>query len=193
MLSAGAKAAFAYDPRNGGEVWRVEFDDFSVAPRPVYRDGIAYVVTGITHPELWAIRTDSTGNLTETESVLWRLKSRVSKTASPLLIDDLIYLVSDDGIVNCIDAKNGEPVWQKRIGGEFSGSPIFGDGHIYFCDRDGQSTVIKPGRKFDAVATNTLDDGMMASPAVDGRALILRTKSHLYRIENSAPAADGPP
>jgi outer membrane protein assembly factor BamB len=193
MLSGGAKAAFAYDPRSGNELWRIEFDDFSVAPRPVYRDGIAYLVTGITHPELWAIRTESSGNLTETDRILWRLKSRVPKTASPLLIDGHIYLVSDDGIVNCIDAKDGEPVWQKRIGGAFSASPIFGDGKIYFCDREGQTTIIKPGRKFEAVSTNTLDDGMMASPAVDGRALILRSKSHLYRIEDSAPAADRSP
>jgi len=193
MLSGGAKAAFAYDPRTGGEVWRIEFDDFSVAPRPIYRDGIAYLVTGITHPELWAIRVESKGNISETDSVLWRLKSKVPKTASPLLIDGLIYLVSDDGIVSCIDSQNGESVWQKRIGGSFAASPIYGDGHIFCCDRDGQTTVIKPGRKFESVATNTLDDGMLASPAVDGRALILRTKSHLYRIENSAPAADGSP
>lgn len=190
LLSGGAKAAFAYEPSTGSELWRIEFDDFSVAPRPIYQDGIAYMVTGITHPELWAIRTDAKGNLTNSDSVLWRLKSRVPRTASPILIDGLIYLVSDDGIVNCIDAASGEPVWQKRIGGSFAASPIYGDGHIYFCDRDGQSTVVKPGRKFEAVATNTLDDGLMASPAVDGRALYLRTKSHLYRIENSAPAGE---
>jgi len=190
MLSGGAKAAFAYDPRSGDEIWRIEFDDFSVAPRPIYRDGIAYLVTGITHPELWAIRADSKGNITETESVLWRLKSKVPKTTSPLLIDGLIFFVSDDGIVSCIDSQNGESLWQKRIGGSFSASPIYGDGNIYCCDRDGQTTVVKPGRKFETVATNMLDDGMMASPAVDGRALILRTKSHLYRIENSAPATN---
>jgi outer membrane protein assembly factor BamB len=183
MLSGGAKAAFAYDPRSGKELWRIEFDDFSVAPRPLYKDGIAYLVTGITHPELWAIRTGARGNLSETDNVLWRLKARVSKTASPLLIDGLIYMVSDDGIINCIDAATSDTVWQKRIGGAFAASPIYGGGSIYFCNQEGETTVIKPGRKFEALATNTLDDGLMASPAVDGRALILRTKTHLYRIE----------
>ena len=99
-------------------------------------------------------------------------------------------MVSDDGIINCIDAANGEPVWQKRIGGAFAASPIYGDGRIYFCDQDGETTVIKPGRKFEELAANTLDDGCMASPAVDEAALILRTKTHLYRIESKGAASD---
>ncbi|MCI0335273.1 MAG: PQQ-binding-like beta-propeller repeat protein [Planctomycetes bacterium] len=188
MISPGAKAAFAYDPRTGDEIWRIDYDDFSVAPRPVFHDGIAYLVTGITHPELWAIRLGPTGNLTDSDTVLWRLNSRVSKTASPLLVDGLIYMISDDGIVNCIDAATGDPVWQKRIGGAFAASPIYAAGRIYFCNQDGETTVLAPGRKFKELATNTLDDGCMASPAVDGDALILRTKTHLYRLEDSQPA-----
>jgi outer membrane protein assembly factor BamB len=185
MISPGAKATFAYDPRSGKELWRIDCDDFSVAPRPVFQDGIVYFVTGITHPELWAIRLGATGNLTESDSVLWRLKSRVSKTASPILVDGLIYMVSDDGIINCIDAAKGEPVWQKRIGGAFAASPIYADGRLYFCDQDGESTVIEPGRKFKELAVNALEDGCMASPIADGGALILRTKKHLYCIESS--------
>jgi outer membrane protein assembly factor BamB len=127
------------------------------------------------------------GNVTDTQ-VRWRLNSRVSKTASPLLIDGLIYMMSDDGIINCIDASTGNPAWSRRIGGRFAASPIYAGGiepRIYFCDQDGKTTVIKPGRKFEQLAANTLDDGCMASPAVDAGALILRTKSHLYRLEES--------
>lgn len=193
MISPGAKSTFSYDPRTGKEIWRIDYDDFSVAPRPVVHDDIAYVVTGITHPELWAIRLGATGNLTESDSVLWQLKARVAKTASPLYVDGLIYMISDDGIITCVDAANGKPEWQKRISGAFAASPIYANGHIYFCDRDGQTTLIKPGRKFEEVAANTLDDGCMASPAADGDALLLRTKSHLYRIENPelAPSSSG--
>ncbi len=188
MLSVGAKAAFAYDPRTGHDLWRVHFDDFSAAPRPLYKNGIAYLVTGLTHPELWAVRTDASGDVTDTQ-VLWRLKSRVARTVSPLLVDGLIYMISDDGILNCIDAATGEPAWSKRIGGRFAASPIYVSGiepRIYICDQDGQTTIIKPGHKFEQLAKNTLDDGCMASPAVDGRALLLRTKTHLYRIETAA-------
>jgi outer membrane protein assembly factor BamB len=188
LISPGAKSAFAYNPRTGKEIWRIEYDDFSVAPRPIFHNGIVYLVTGITHPELWAIRLGQTGNLTDSDAVLWRLKSRVSKTASPILVDGLIYMISDDGIVNCIDASNGKPVWQKRIGGAVAASPIYAAGRLYFCNQDGETTILAPGRKFKLLAQNQLDDGFMSSPAVDGNALILRTKSHLYRIENSTAA-----
>lgn len=185
LISPGAKAAFAYDPQTGEEIWRIDHDDFSVAPRPVFDNGILYLVTGITHPELWALRLGATGNLTESDAVLWRLNSRVSKTASPIFVDGLIYMVSDDGIVNCIDAKDGEAVWQKRIGGAFAASPIFAAGRLYFANQEGETTVLAPGRKFRKLAQNILDTGCMASPAADGDALLLRTKTHLYRIADT--------
>jgi outer membrane protein assembly factor BamB len=190
LISGGAKAAFAYDPRSGRELWRVEYDDFSVAPRPLYHNGTAYLVTGIIHPELWAIRTDGRGDLTYTDHIAWRLKSRVPRTASPLLIDGLIYMVNDDGVANCIDAATGGPVWSNRLGGRFAASPIYADGRLYFCDQDGQTTILKPGREHQELAANTLDDGCMASPAVAGKALFLRTKTHLYRIENAVAEGD---
>ncbi len=190
MLSCGAKALFAYDPRTGHERWRAYVDDFSVAPRPLYQDGIAYVVTGITHPELWAIQANAQGDLTESDSVLWRIKKGVPKTASPILVDGLIYMISDDGITHCIEIATGDPVWQKRIPGKFAASPIYADGRLYFCDQDGQTTILKPGREFETLATNTLDSGCMASPVADGKALILRTKTHLYRVETSSTGGE---
>jgi outer membrane protein assembly factor BamB len=189
-VSGGAKAAFAYNPRTGKEVWRVHYNDWSVAPRPLYQDGVTFIVTGLMRPELWAIRVNGRGDVTDTDKVVWRLKKAVAKTASPLLIEGLIYMVGDEGVASCIDAATGEQVWQKRIGGKFAASPIYGDGRIYFCDQDGQTTVVKPGREYEALASNTLDDGLLASPAADGRALYLRTKTHLYRVEAPTSAAD---
>jgi outer membrane protein assembly factor BamB len=185
LLSGGAKAAFGYDPRTGHEIWRIHFDDWSVAPRPLYQDGTAYLVTGLVHPQLWAVRVDGEGDVTETQ-VTWRLTQHVAKTASPILVDGLIYMLGDDGIATAVDAATGEVVCSKRIGGKFAGSPIYGDGRLYFCNQNGDTTIVKPGRTFETVATNTLDDGLMASPAVDGRALYLRTKTHLYRIETAS-------
>jgi outer membrane protein assembly factor BamB len=190
MLSGGAKAAFAYDPHTGHELWRIEFDAFSVAPRPLYQDGFAYLVTGTTNSELWAVRTDGRGDLTNTDHVTWRLKKGVPKTASPVLVDGLITMIGDEGVINCVDAATGELAWSKRLPGKFAASPIYGDGRLYFADQDGQTTVVKPGRKYEALATNTLDDGCMASPAVDGRALYLRTRTHLYRIEDTPSASN---
>ena len=111
------------------------------------------------------------------------LKTSVPKTASPLLVDGLIYMVNDDGVASCVDAKTGDVQWKKRIGGRYAASPIYADGHIYFFNQDGETVVIEPGRKFKQLATNTLDDGFLASPAVADGALFLRTKTHLYRID----------
>jgi outer membrane protein assembly factor BamB len=182
LVSGGAKATFGYDPSTGRELWRVQYDDWSVAPRPLYENGVAYIVTGLMHPELWAVKTDGTGDVTDTH-VPWRLKTSVAKTASPILVDGLIYMVSDDGVASCVEAASGDVVWKKRIGGRYASSPIVADGRVYFCNQDGLTTVIEPGREYKLLAANTLDDGFMASPAVAGNALYLRTKSHLYRIE----------
>jgi outer membrane protein assembly factor BamB len=94
-----------------------------------------------------------------------------------------LYMVSDDGLVSCLEKSSGKQVWRSRIGGTYAASPIYGDGRIYFCSQQGKTTVLKPGRSFEVLATNSLADGFMASPAVFGHALILRTKTNLYRIE----------
>jgi outer membrane protein assembly factor BamB len=185
MISVGAKAAFAYDPLSGSEYWRVYYDDWSCAPRPLYHDGTTYIVTGLMHPELWAIELGGKGDVTGTH-VTWRLTSGVAKTASPILVDGLIYLVNDDGVASCVDAATGEVAWKKRIGGRYASSPIYADGRIYFCNQDGETHVVQPGRTYEALAANTLDDGCLASPAVSGGALFLRTKTHLYRIQVAA-------
>jgi outer membrane protein assembly factor BamB len=184
MISVGAKAAFAYDPRTGDELWRVHFDDWSGAPRPLVDNSTTYIVTGLMHPELWAIELGGTGEVTDSH-VTWRVKRGVPKTASPLLVDGLIYMVGDDGVASCVEAASGDEIWRKRLGGRFASSPIYADGRIYFCDQEGTTTVVKPGREYEELATNTLDDGCMASPAASDAALYLRTKTHLYRIENA--------
>ncbi len=92
-------------------------------------------------------------------------------------------MVHDRGVAPRVEATTGEIVWQKRIGGAYSASPIYADGRIYFFSEDPKATVIEPARRLEVLAVNELDDGFMASPAVVGKALILRTKTHLYRIQ----------
>src|SRR5207247_685664 len=183
MFSAGAKAAYSYDPRTGRELWKVQHPDYSVAPRPIYGDGLVFFVTGLTKKELWAVRPDGTGDVTDTH-VAWKLNTHVGKYASPILVDGLIYTAADESFVTCIEAGTGKVVWTERIGGKYAASPIYGDGRLYFFDQQGTTTVLKPGRTFAVLATNTLASGFMASPAVAGKAFFLRTKTHLNRIES---------
>jgi len=86
-------------------------------------------------------------------------------------------------VASCIDAKTGEELWHNRLGGEFSASPLYADGRVYFCGQDGNTTVVKAAREYVELAKNKLDDGFMASPAVTGKSLILRTRSAIYRVE----------
>ena len=182
MLSAGAKAAYGYDPRTGRELWKVQYDDYSVAPRPLFDHGTAFFVTGLSLKELWAVKTDGQGDVTGT-GILWKCNTHVPKYASPLLIDGLIYTASDEGFVTCVEASTGQTVWTQRIGGRFAASPVYASGRIYLFDQQGKTTVLKPGRALETLATNTLANGFMASPAVSDSAFFLRTKTHLYRVE----------
>jgi outer membrane protein assembly factor BamB len=182
MFSIGAKAAYEYEPRTGRELWRVQYDAWSGAPLPVYRQGLVFVITGLGKTELLAVRADGSGDVTDTH-VAWRSDSMVAKTSSPVLVDDLLYFVADGGIVTCLETTTGQQVWRERLPGNYAASPIHADGRLYFCNQEGKTTVIKPGRTWEILATNTLETGLMASPAVAGKALFLRTKTHLYRVE----------
>jgi outer membrane protein assembly factor BamB len=183
LISIGAKASYGYDPRTGKEIWRVRYDDWSNAPRPVVGNGMAYLVTGFAKKQLLAVKLDGQGDVTDTH-VAWMQNKGIGRYASPLLIDGLLYLAVDESFVSCIDAATGEVVWNERIGGKYASSPIYADGRMYFPSQDGSTTVLKPGRKLEVLAKNQLDGSFMACPSVDGKALYLRTKTHLYRVEN---------
>ena len=116
--------------------------------------------------------------------VVWVCKRNVPNKPSILLVDDLIYMIDDGGVASCLEAKTGAQVWNERVGGNYSASPIYAGGRIYFSSEEGKTTVLKAGRAFEVLATNHLENGFMASPAASGQALFLRTRTHLYRIES---------
>ena len=105
-------------------------------------------------------------------------------TPSPIVAGGEIYVVTDNGIASCLDARTGAVHWQQRLGNSFSASPVLADGRLYFLDEDGRTTVIKPGTTFELMATNALDGGTLASMAVAARSFFIRTATHLYRISD---------
>lgn len=187
LISVGSKATYAYDPATGRELWRVEEPKHhSGTVRPVIGHGMVYTATGLAKGELWAVKLGGTGVITDTH-VAWKYATQVPNRPSPLLVGDLLFMVhQDSGVVSCLDAKTGELVWRERLPGtgNHSTSPIYAEGRLYFFNENGHCPVIAAGREFKVLAENQLDAGFMASPAVAGKALFVRSKTHLYRLEN---------
>jgi outer membrane protein assembly factor BamB len=178
LLSPASDWLYAYDS-SGRELWKIPYEKlgFSLAPRPVVGHGMAYLCTSFMQSELLAVALDK-GN----PHVVWRYGRQVPQVPSPLLVGDEIYLVSDKGIATCLDAHTGEVHWTERVPGNYSSSPLFADGHIYCSSREGETTVLEPGKKFRVIGTGKLDGQIMASPAAVDRAIYLRTDKALYKL-----------
>ncbi len=182
MVAPGARAIFAYDPQNGRELWKVRHGGWSISPRPIFRDGLLYVVTDYEHPELWCLKPGGDGERGE-DAILWRMRKGAPSTPSFLLVHGTVFCVDDDGIATCLDAKSGELIWRERLEGNFSASPVCAGSRVYVFDHNSIATVIDVGREYKELAKNQLDGEMRASPAIADNALFVRTKTHLYRIE----------
>jgi len=182
VISPGAFRAVAYEPRSGKELWQVRYGEgFSSVPRPVYGDGLVFICTGFQQPSMLAVRLDGKGDVTNSK-VEWKLDRGVPLTASPLLVGNELYMVTDNGIATCVDAKTGKEYWRARVGGNHSASPIYADGRIYFLSEEGESVVIAPGQTLKHLTTNQLDGRTLASMAVSGGSIFIRSETHLYRI-----------
>jgi len=185
LISPAAKAVVSLDPATGRERWRVRYRQHSPAARPLFGHGLVYVASGRAKAELLAIRPDGRGDVTGTH-VAWKAMRGIGSSPSPLLVDDLLYSVSDKaGVVTCLDAATGAEVWQRRIGGgAHTASPLVADGAVYFFAEDGSAVALEPGRVTRELGRGRLDEGgVMATPAIAGKAIFVRTESHLYRLE----------
>ncbi|QDU97472.1 outer membrane protein assembly factor BamB family protein [Lignipirellula cremea] len=178
----GAGGVSSYNPLTGEELWRVDYPGgYSVTPRPAYGSGLVFVSSGFNRPVLYAIRPTGRGNVSETH-VAWTTDRGAPHSPSPLVVDDALYLVSDRGVAVCLDAKTGEQVWQERVGGNYSASPLLAAGRIYALSEEGVTTVFAAGKEYKELAVNTLPGRTLATPAPIEGALLLRTDTHLYRI-----------
>lgn len=185
LFSQGANASYAYDPFTGKELWRVEdLKTHSASTTPLFGHGLIFLCTGNPKGEVWAVRPGGKGVVTDTH-VVWKGSRNVPTRPSLLLVDDLILMVDDGGVASCIEAKTGKECWRERVGGNFSASPLYAEGRVYFFNEEGKTTVVEAGRQFKVLAENELGDGFMASAAVSGKALFLRSRTHLYRVENA--------
>lgn len=184
IVSQGAGAVYGYDPKDGRVIWKVDYEDgYSVVPRPVFAHGLLYVSSGFDRAKLLAIDPSGKDDITST-NIRWTLTKAVSKTPSPLVVGDELYLVSDDGVLTCVDAKSGDIHYQERLGGNYSASPLFADGKVYVQAEDGEGIVIRPGTEFEELGRNKLEGRTFASYSVYASSLLIRNEKHLYRISN---------
>lgn len=182
VISPGSGAVCAYDPADGRELWRARYGEgYSVIPRPILAHGLVFVSSGYDRPVIHAIRTGGTGDVTDTH-IAWTLAKGAPNTPSMVVVDDLLYAVSDGGIASAIEARTGTVVWSERLGGDFSASILHADGRLYFQNETGTGFVVKPGRTFEVLAKNELAERTLASYAADNGVLFIRTASALYAI-----------
>ena len=182
MVSIGAKGVYSYDPENGKELWKAEHRGWSIAPRPVYGEGLVFTMIDRDRPEMWAINPNGSGDITETH-IEWKETKRMPPRASPIIIKGLLFVVDRNGYISCIEAKTGKSIWQKRMKGRFSASPILANNLIYFFNEDTVCTIIKPTRELEIVAENKLSDNkLMATPAFYENSIYIRTEKKLTRI-----------
>jgi len=179
IVSPAADHVVAYRPSDGEELWRYEYDGYSVVPRPVFGHGLVFLSTSFDDATLYALRPGSDGREPE---VRWSTSKAAPSTPSPLLVGDEIYFVSDRGVATCADAKTGETHWIERLGGNYSASPVFAGGRVYFQNEDGGAVVVTAGKEFRAVARNSLPGRTLASYAIADGSIFLRTDTHLYRL-----------
>ena len=183
IILPGSGFVGSYDPRDGHELWRVNYGEgYSVIPRPVFAHGLIFVSSSFNKPVLLAVRPEGAkGDATES-NVAWTQAKAVPHSASMLVLGNELYFVSDAGIASCADALTGEIHWSERLGGSFSASPIAAEGRVYFQNESGIGYVLKAGKTFELLSKNEIGEPTLASYAVADGTIFLRSEKYLRKI-----------
>jgi outer membrane protein assembly factor BamB len=184
LIFAGAETVKGYDPVTGKELWSLAGPTYEVVPAIVTGDGLLYSASGRNGPTI-ALRPGGSGDVTETH-LAWRAVRGGPHVPSPIYIGGRLFVVNDTGIATCFDGATGKLVWQDRIRDRFSTSPIEAGGLLYFASESGVTFVIRAADKFEIVAENDLGSPILASPAVVGDQIFLRTQEELVCIGTPA-------
>ena len=182
VISAGGDRVQGFDLDTGSRIWSIYSQGEGVTPSPVVGNGLLYTSSGFEAPTLRAIRLGGKGDVTSTH-IAWEQKSGVAALSSLLYIEPHLYSISRDNILHCLEAASGEIVWRQRLDGTYSASPVYADGRIYLLSAEGETLVLRPGAKYEEIATNDLGETCYASMAVSQGNFFIRSAQHLYCIE----------
>ncbi len=166
---------------NGEQLWFINEVNRYPVPSAVQQNGIIYTSRGYRSGPYMAIRPGGKGDVSKT-SVLWKVETGAPYVSSIICYQDLIYMIGDVGILTIADAKTGERIWQERIGGVYTSSPVGADGKVYLLSEDGETTVLEAGRSPKVLAKNKLTARQLASPAISGGKLLIRSDDTLFAI-----------
>ncbi|HEY8187891.1 MAG TPA: PQQ-binding-like beta-propeller repeat protein [Pyrinomonadaceae bacterium] len=181
-----------YDPRTGRELWRLGRSSKITAPTPIFADGLFVVVSG-RGPErpIFVVRPDARGDLTlpdgktNSDSIVWSRTGRGSYMPTPLIYKGILYVLSNNGLFDAYNLKTGDEVYRQRlpnVGSGFSASPVASDDKIYLTNEDGEILVIAAGDKFNHIATNSMGELLMATPALSDGIMYVRSSESLFAI-----------
>lgn len=185
VVSPGSGFVAAYQPRDGKEIWKVRYGEgYSVVPRPVFANGLLFLSSGYERPTLYAVDPKgAAGDATDTH-VAWTATKGAPLTPSMLVVGDELYAVADNGVATCFDSRTGKVHWTQRLGGNFSASPVFAEGRIYYQSEEGVTHIVQVGKEFKSLATNDIEERTLATLVPSNGAIFMRSESHLWRIGN---------
>ncbi|HEX5889579.1 MAG TPA: PQQ-binding-like beta-propeller repeat protein [Pyrinomonadaceae bacterium] len=176
----------SYDARTGKVLWESAGLGSNVIPVPVYHNGMVYVMSGHRDPKLMAIKLGKDGDISNSEAIAWSHTRGVAYTTSPVLHDNKLYVVTDNGMISAYNALTGEPFYaQTRLpkGYNLKASPVGANGKLYLATEDGDVLVLKMGEKFEVLSVNTLEDQVfIATPVIAGGEIYLRGQNTLFCI-----------
>lgn len=183
LVIPGAAWIAAYEPATGKEIWRARHGDgYSVTPMASYDSGVVVFSTGYARQsQLVGVDPTGTGDVTTTH-IKWRARQVAPKMPSLIAKDGLLFSITDNGFLACLDIESGKTIKRVRVGGNFSSSPLLAGGNLYLSDRQGMMTVVKCDEALETLAKNQFDGSIMASPILDGDDLLVRTEKALFRV-----------
>jgi outer membrane protein assembly factor BamB len=182
LISGAGDRLQGFNPKTGELLWSIYAQGEGVTPSPVVGAGMVFASSGFEKTTLRAVRLgNATGDVTQTH-IAWEQIKGVPTQPSPIFVNPYLYAITDGGIATCYAPDNGEIIWQERVGGNHSASPVFGDGRIYFLAEDGETTAIGVGSQFKVLSKNPLKEKCQASMAVSQGHLYIRGEKHLYCI-----------
>ena len=186
IVVSATKKVRSYDPETGKVLWESAGLGANAIPVPVYQNGMVYVMSGYRDPKLMAIKLGKQGDLTGTDAIVWSHTRGLSYTASPVLYDNKLYVVTDNGFISVFNATTGEPYYaQTRLPKAYNlkASPVGANGKLYLATEDGDVVVLKMGEKLEVIATNHLtDEVFIATPVIAAGELFLRGQNTLFCI-----------